>query len=352
MARHESEPNKSGEARCELTVDKRKLFLDIASDLRIRVVVDASAVLKDLRWLVTKRRHAGARSALQEALASGLVIGYAPPVLRTSVVKYLPDFAEELGIPIDRLMSEWSAYEPLLQYVEPEPMNPSVFGNVDLTRDPDDLPYLQLAMQLGVDAVLTRDKDIVAMGSDAAIGFGKLRTVAGLPDSVPAAEGLDRLASALPQPWGFSSEFPGAAVSGLAMTIARGSSSAGVVIANVEVYILGSPSEEDLQRITQAEAEWLRRQEQVREQLRDVLSHCPRTVATLALSVLARATGPLSIDEIVTGMRAAGYRTTSPKPHAYISRQLRKDHRVRRYGDGLYGLWGSKLTRPAAGHEP
>jgi hypothetical protein len=338
MTRDESRPN-GGDATwygpCTQGVPFR-----FPSDFQKRLVIDANAVIKDLRWLVKKRLQPGARTDLQEALASGIIVGYAPPIIRTSVLKYLPAIAEELGVPLGQLESEWHAYEPLLHYVEPEPVDPGVFGTADLSRDPDDIPYLQLAIQLGADGVLTRDKDIVAMGREAAIGTAKLNTVVGLRDFTPATKGLDRLASAFPQPWGMSSDLPGSVVSGVALTIGRVLSPTTIEIARVETYVIGPPSKEAAERLAEAEAEWLRQQARAREQLRDALAQCPRTVATLALSVLAAATSPLSIDEIVIGMRAAGYRTASPRPHAYVSRKLRENQRVRRYVDGLYGLWG------------
>lgn len=127
----------------------------------VRLVIDASVVLADLRWLAGKRRNPTARTSLMEVMAAGTVVAYAPPELRIEVRKEIPSIAEELGISELEIVSLWqSTYEPQLNFHARGNFVPS-HGSV---RDPKDMPYIELWAGLGADAIYTRDNDIAAMG--------------------------------------------------------------------------------------------------------------------------------------------------------------------------------------------
>lgn len=127
---------------------------------RVRLIVDANIIIGDVRWLA-RRRTPGARTALQEAIAAGTIVAFAPPELEEDVREKLPRIAADDQIELARLEAEWEGYRGLLRFRTPGP------GKMpEWVQDPDDLPYLFLHAEIGADAILTRDTDIAAMGGD------------------------------------------------------------------------------------------------------------------------------------------------------------------------------------------
>ena len=129
---------------------------------RVRVVVDANVVLDELGYLVASRRHAAARTALQELVASGTVVLYAPPTIVDEVERHLAKIARRRGVDVGRLQVAWAAYRTTLHIFEPDPLPPRTHGEV---VDPDDLPYVSLQAQVGARAVFTNDRHLVRMGA-------------------------------------------------------------------------------------------------------------------------------------------------------------------------------------------
>jgi predicted nucleic acid-binding protein len=138
--------------------------------LTIRVVIDASIILADLRWLTTKRSNPNAKTALLETLKAGTVAGYAPPELVLEVERHIPRVAREGGIAEERLRMEWQEYRSLISVVPTPPGPPADWGKG--VGDPDDAPYLHLHLALHA-PVYTKDSHLTAMGATV-IGPGVL----------------------------------------------------------------------------------------------------------------------------------------------------------------------------------
>lgn len=133
-------------------------FLSSLAQLyRVRFILDANVVLADLRWIATRKKPE-ARSSLQEVLAAGTVIAFAPPQLEVEVLRHLPRVASEDGIPLEVLQTEWAAFRTYIRFRTAADAEPPEY-----VQDPDDLPYLHLRAQLGAEAIYTKDSDLVAM---------------------------------------------------------------------------------------------------------------------------------------------------------------------------------------------
>src|SRR5206468_12856706 len=129
---------------------------------QVRIVLDASVILAELYWLAGTRNNPVARTALQEAIASGTVLAFAPLRLEREVREHLPRIAEQCHVTPDRLEQLWVEYKAAIRFHEPKEESPSEAASV---RDPDDLPYVYLCAQVGAAAVYSKDTDFAAMGA-------------------------------------------------------------------------------------------------------------------------------------------------------------------------------------------
>jgi predicted nucleic acid-binding protein len=134
----------------------------IVNARQLRLVIDTNVILKDLRWLISKRKNPTARTDLQEVIGSRTVIAFAPESLRKEVQAHITEIAIELGVSEVRLQHEWQKYEQVLHFYDPEPVASEASERV---RDLKDLPFVCLSTLVGAAAVYTRDKDVPAMGA-------------------------------------------------------------------------------------------------------------------------------------------------------------------------------------------
>lgn len=135
------------------------LFSVLCQLYRVRFVVDANVILSDVRWLA-KRRNPEARTHLQEVLAAGTVVAFAPDQLDAEVRRHIPRIARKEQVEVSRLEAEWAAYRTQIRFRTPmEGERPA------WVQDPDDLPYMYLAAQIGAEAIYTHDSDLAAMGA-------------------------------------------------------------------------------------------------------------------------------------------------------------------------------------------
>ena len=132
----------------------KKLFPSI---LQVRLVLDASSVIADLRWLEKKRRDESARSKLQEVLAAETVLAYAPTYLKLEMQKKLPLLAERDQLSLRSLRAHWAIYEAQIRFVD-------TGGPDSEFADPCDAPYVKLQSALE-SWILTQDNDFEAMGT-------------------------------------------------------------------------------------------------------------------------------------------------------------------------------------------
>src|SRR3990172_5403997 len=129
---------------------------------QVRIVVDSNWVLRDLRWLVAGRRDPSVRSALQEVIASGTVVAYAPSKLRDEVEDHIPDVAWDVGVEEAQVREEWQNYQRALRISEHDVPNSERWNEL---RDPTDLPFVYLYGNIGADAILTADSAIRDSGA-------------------------------------------------------------------------------------------------------------------------------------------------------------------------------------------
>ena len=131
-----------------------KLFPRI---FQVSLVLDASSVIADLRWLEKKRRDETARSKLQEVLAAETILAYAPTYLKSEMQQKLPLLAEKDQLSLDSLQAYWTSYQTQIRFVDT--------GGPDSSfADPCDAPYVKLQSALE-SWVLTKDNDFEAMGT-------------------------------------------------------------------------------------------------------------------------------------------------------------------------------------------
>ncbi len=130
---------------------------------RIRFVIDTNIVLDELLFVATKRKKDSARTALREVLDSGMVVTIAPKKMHEEVNRHIPRLARERGVPEGGFHQAWLELQARIEFHD---VKESAFASQNVT-DPDDVPFVDLYLKSGADAVLTRDKDISAMGAKA-----------------------------------------------------------------------------------------------------------------------------------------------------------------------------------------
>ena len=131
----------------------------VEEPLQIRLVLDANIVQQELRWRLRARRNQEARSALHEVIDSGTIVPYGPTALAKEIDDHIVDIAEYAKVTEERAREEWAKFRSQIHFHEPDVTD--VSGD---HPDPDDVPYKQTCIELGADAVYTRDHHFEQMG--------------------------------------------------------------------------------------------------------------------------------------------------------------------------------------------
>jgi predicted nucleic acid-binding protein len=126
---------------------------------RVTVSVDVNVVLGDLLWMATRRQPEG-RTNLLEAMDAGTVLAFAPRALESKVLEKIDVLAEEEGVSAERLREEWVLYRKRISFHDPQPQERPA-----IVPDPEDLPYLDLHLELATDAVYSQDRHLRMMGA-------------------------------------------------------------------------------------------------------------------------------------------------------------------------------------------
>lgn len=129
--------------------------------LQIRLVLDTNVVIDELLFVTSKRRNDSARTALREAMDSGVILTIAPTKMHEEVDKHIPRLARERSLPEAKFREAWQDLQTRIEFREVK-RNSLQRENV---RDQDDIEFVVLYKKSGADAVLTRDLDIPAMGA-------------------------------------------------------------------------------------------------------------------------------------------------------------------------------------------
>jgi hypothetical protein len=127
--------------------------------VHVRLVIDANIVQQELRWRSARRRNPAARSSLQEAIDSGIVVALAPTFLKSEIEDHLPDMSAETGVPVEVVRQHWQDFQTQLNFYEPRVLGHRLIDAVDQ----DDVPYKRTCEELGADAVYTYDGDLGKM---------------------------------------------------------------------------------------------------------------------------------------------------------------------------------------------
>ncbi len=126
------------------------------------LIIDTNRALQDVAWLA-KRTNPNARTSLQELCASGFVSLYAPEQLLEEVERRLTCIAENVKVPRNRLEEAWTTYVRLINVIPTEHLE--IREANARTRDPSDLPFLAAQRAVGAHGILSKDKDLPAMGA-------------------------------------------------------------------------------------------------------------------------------------------------------------------------------------------
>jgi predicted nucleic acid-binding protein len=129
--------------------------------LQIRLVLDTNVVIDELLFVTCKRRNDSARTALREAMDSGVILTIAPTKMHEEVERHISRLARKRSLPEAKLREAWADLKTRIEFHEVE-KNSLQSQNV---RDKNDIEFVVLYKTSGADAVLTRDLDIPAMGA-------------------------------------------------------------------------------------------------------------------------------------------------------------------------------------------
>jgi hypothetical protein len=128
----------------------------------VRLVLDASVLVADIRWIVKKRKDPKARTALQEILASGLLVASAPTYLEKEMRSQLADVAKDEGLSCEALYAAWAGYKRAITFYE---TSQPAAGHTSHGFDPKDVPYLETYFAVGAGGIMTSDPHLKTMGA-------------------------------------------------------------------------------------------------------------------------------------------------------------------------------------------
>lgn len=317
------------------------------------LVIDTNRVLQDIGWLA-RRRTVDARNFLEELTAAGMASLYAPEHLIREVETNLSEFAENLGVDRDRLDAAWRSYASLIHFLPAEHLDLSEPDTA--TRDPSDVPFLAAQRAVGAHGIISTDKDLVAMGAlvvkhealRLAVEFARNKSVvvqgntgiAGISTlGVGLVYGTYKASAALVRCY---RRLPG----WLQILIP-------LVLASAAAFaLLHKPTREKVRDFVRRPKPWLADVrsrageffEQYLTEMQDAEGKAKAalgllrqqvpiptrrpTLKQLAYRVCVASSEPVSLDEIVVGVRRHGYPSTSTHLHRYLRTVLRKDRRL------------------------
>ncbi len=326
------------------------LNLGFAELAQVPVVIDASAALADLRSMVLRPDPSAVRSALEEVVASGTVVAFAPPWLREEVAKKLPRLAMRSGVSLAILSELWVRYQSALRFYEPSPAR-------DIRVDPKDIPYRDLARELGGILVYTKDRHFKMMGVRA-IGLDEIILLRNFARGASPAFALKFVGAAalmivgvpvvqvLKTVLGVIGRLPAPIKIGLAIATVwaafhpktrefLGRAAASPRLGPAKKLLTKYADELGKSSLTAAES-WRAFRPALPDRRRaPLLGH--------VRAICASTNGPVSEQAIETALQRAGYVSRSRNPGAYLRRRLRTDSR---FVEGPKGSWSFASVRP------
>ncbi len=125
------------------------------------IVVDTNVILRDLIWLVSKRKKPDAVTELMECIMAGTIVVYVTRSVLAEVDEHVTTIAADQNISEVALRQEWVKYRKLIRVRTPRK---ALVDRYKDGQDPDDAPTIALEKMLRADGILSKDTDIVAMG--------------------------------------------------------------------------------------------------------------------------------------------------------------------------------------------
>ncbi len=153
------EPSEIEKILCSDVLPKLRELLDLFPALRsvlpqllqLAVVIDANIVQGELWWRLKHCSRPEVRSSLEEALASGVLIAYAPHHLEDEIREHQKELAFRTGRPVADVEQEWIS---LRRYIHFHTGPKGAGGSLP---DPDDAAYLDTLHDVAARGVYTRD---------------------------------------------------------------------------------------------------------------------------------------------------------------------------------------------------
>jgi len=338
---------------------------------QIKVVIDATIAISVLSFHARKQKSE-ARADLEELIASGTVIAYAPDWIETEISKHLPDLAAQWEVSVGRLTTAWDSFREHLRLC-PESALTAANGKDEYARlrviDAKDLPYALTREVVGAVAVLTKDRHfqeagtpvttfeiIVDLREYARCKAIELRIATGGTVLTMAAAGTV-LGS-------------GAALVSAARLIARAPAIVRIALAVVALallihpksrttitsglrnfgYVLQDVWEEALAptilRLMDEHASARRKADESWKRAKARLPERPRRLLLkdVAYGAVLGAGVPLTLDQVQAAVLAHGYEPRGRDFAPYLRTVLRGDKRLERDSDGRWGVRTSVRT--------
>lgn len=135
----------------------------VEEHLQIRLVIDANFVHRELQWRLKSRQQKNARTRLQEAVDSGVLVLFAPAHLEAEIREHLGEIAQRSKTTREQALIEWQAFRSKVHFYTPQKALRLKRG-VPVV-DPDDLPYIAACNELGAHAVYSKDKHFKTMSA-------------------------------------------------------------------------------------------------------------------------------------------------------------------------------------------
>jgi hypothetical protein len=140
-------------------VDNAGAAASFGQQLTVNAIVDANAVYRVLFWRLNTRQKPDARTTLEEALDSGVLVLIAPHFLKIEIDEKFSIIAAQTGSTLLEVRRGWEQLQQKLRFYRP-------LGRAAVTEaaDPDDLPYKFASDELGL-PIYTRDTHLKQMGA-------------------------------------------------------------------------------------------------------------------------------------------------------------------------------------------
>ena len=323
--------------------------------IQLRLVLDASFVQQEIRFLLRKNKPE-ARSSLQEIIDAGIVIALAPSFLKVEIEKYVSKISADTGKTVEEVREQWRQLRLRIHFYEPHHLEDPAAA-----IDPKDVPYKIAWQELGADAVVTRDPHLEQMGVEVLSDFpgNILRDYArssSMSIGITVSSGLVITISCgafwgayklLKKSLNMVTDLPLWAkllsVAAIAVVFANPSARLKVLdfwtgfrdkFAGLQPGIV-----DGLDTVAMA---YIKAREDAmagRAKLDRMLPKQRRPTAIQhARIICVAANGPLSITEIASRIRAAGYVSKAKDFPRYVARQLRISGQFKEVGRGLWAL--------------